>query len=165
MTKKAEQYIRENLSYYSKIPTNTKRGKDALAKKAWVITSDYIRMRDFIKYGFCASCKKTIVNWRESDPAHYHTFAGNGALLAFNDLNIHMSCKYCNGFRGAAAGHEMADEMARRYGDGILNELLVIKNQTTKADDWFYIDKIMEMYGKFQELKLNHPEYDYPNYI
>lgn len=165
MTKQAQKYIKENIPYYGKIHTDTKRGKDALAKKAWVITSEYVRMRDFIKYGYCVSCRMKIENWRMSDPAHFHSFAGNGALSGFNLMNIHMSCKFCNAWRGAVAGHEMAEELISRYGENILNELNEVKNQTIKADDFFYIKVIENVYKLFKELKEIYPDHEYPLYL
>lgn len=165
MTKSSAKYIKENLPYYGKIDSSTKRGKDTLSKKAWVITSAYIRLRDFIKYGCCVSCKVRITDWREGDPAHYHSFAGNGALSGFHEMNIHLSCKYCNAWRGAAAGHEMATELKQRYGEDILNTLQQVKNKSVKADDFFYIGIIETMYAKLKALKQNHPNYTYPDYI
>lgn len=165
MTKQVQAYIKLSIPYYGKIPSNTKRGKDTLRKKAWCITSDFIRMRDFIKYGYCVSCLTTIHNWRMSDPAHYHSFAGNGVLSGFNLMNMHMSCKFCNGFRGAAAGHEMAEEIKRRYGDEIITHLNGEKMKSVKADDWFFIKVIENVYKLFQELKEIYPDYEYPLYL
>lgn len=166
MTKRAQDYIKTNLPYYGKIGSDTKRGKDTLAKKAWVITSEYVRLRDYIAYGYCVSCKKPCGVWRDTDPAHYHTFAGNGALSAFNLMNIHMSCKHCNGFRGAAAGHEMATEITKRYGKGILKDLIDTKNKSVKADDWFYIGTIENVYKHFVLLKdANYGKADFPSYL
>ena len=165
MNKQSAKYIKENIPYYGKLGTATERGKDALAKKAWTITSQYVRMRDFIQYRNCVSCKKAIQDWRDTDPAHYHSFAGNGALSGFNLMNIHMSCKHCNGFRGAAAGHEMAEEIKKRYGDEIINELYQVKLQSVRADDWFYIGVIENVYKLFVFLKETYPDYDYPEYV
>lgn len=165
MTKQAQKYIKENIPYYSKIPSDTQRGKDTLRKKAWVITSEYVRMRDFIEYKYCVSCKKYIENWRMTDPAHYYTFAGNGALLGFNLMNIHMSCKFCNGFRGAVAGHEMGEEIVVRYGEEILKDLARLKNMTVKADDFFFINIIETTLYSFNQLKEKYPDFEYPSYV
>ncbi len=165
MTKQATKYIKENLPYYGKIHSDTQRGKDTLRKKAWVITSEYVRCRDFIKYGYCVSCKERIENWRMSDPAHYHSFAGNGAMSGFYLMNIHMSCKFCNGFRGAAAGHEMGEEIVERYGEDIIKDLQTVRNMTTKADDFFFIAIIEKVYGHFKLLKLENPDFTYPIYL
>lgn len=165
MLKQATSYVKLNLPYYGKIPSSTPRGKDTLRKKAWCITSDFVRMRDFIKYGYCVSCHKPITNWKESDPAHFHSFGGNGVLSGFNLMNMHMSCKHCNGFRGAVAGHEMAVEIVIRYGDDIIKELNDTKNKSVKADDWFFIEVIENIYSMFKVLKENHPDYNYPEYL
>lgn len=165
MTKQAQKYIKENIPYYGRIHTNTSRGKDALAKKAWVITSEFVRMRDFINYGYCVSCRCKIQNWKLSDPAHYHSFSGNGASSGFNLMNMHMSCKNCNGFRGAAAGHEMAEEITKRYGSEILSELSKVKHATVKADDWFYINVIESVHSLFSVMKTKSPNYEYPIYL
>ncbi len=165
MTKKVKEYIKLNLPYYGKIGSDTQRGKDTLRKKAWVITSQFVRMRDYIKYGYCVSCKKPCSVWQETDPAHFHSFAGSGAMSGFNLMNIHMSCKYCNGFRGAVAGHEMAQEIVMRYGKDIIKELNDCRNTSVKADDWFFIEVIENVYSLFKVLKESYPDFDYPEYL
>lgn len=165
MTKNVQKYIKENIPYYGKIPSSTPRGKDTLRKKSWCITSDFIRLRDYIKYGYCVSCGKPCSEWRNTDPAHFHSFAGNGVLSGFNLMNMHMSCKHCNGFRGAVAGHEMANEIVLRYGEGIIKELNEVRNKTTKADDFFFISIIENVHSLLKVLKENNQDYEFPEYV
>lgn len=76
-----------------------------------------------------------------------------------------MSCKFCNGFRGAVAGHEMGEEIVVRYGEEILKDLARLKNMTVKADDFFFINIIETTLYSFNQLKEKYPDFEYPSYV
>lgn len=152
-----------SLPYYGKIKG---KGKYSGVKaKAWGILSDYVRMRDFIKYKTCISSGEIILDWKYCDPGHYFTMGGHGALIGFHDMNIHAQSKSDNVWGGMEAGARYKEGLIKRYGNDILTELERIKNQSVKADDWFFLEKIKEIYQKFKQLKKDYPEYDYPEYM
>jgi hypothetical protein len=42
-----------------------------LKGKYWTLLSEYIRRRDFQRYGTCISCGKAVSDWREFDAGHF----------------------------------------------------------------------------------------------
>ena len=140
-------------------PTRYKKVKG----KAWKILSDYVRMRDFIIYRRCVSCGKTIHDWKDGDAGHFISMGGHGALVGFNDDNVHLQCKHCNLNSSFHLGEPFESEMRRRGIDP--DELRTLSHKSVKADEMFFMEKIEEIYQKFQILKANYPNFDYPDYL
>lgn len=163
MTKRAKEYIKEKIPYYGKI-SRKNRYSDQLKDKAWTILSDYVRCRDFLSYGTCVATGSKINHWRDSDAGHYESMSGHGALLGFSDMNVHAQSAISNFLSSMADGARFKEELVRRYGEEYVKNIEIMKHQTVKADDWFFIGKIEEFHEKFLNLK-NHYELDYPLYV
>lgn len=161
MTKRAKELTKQ-IPNYGKIPALRYSG---IKGKTWKILSDYVRMRDFILYGVCISSGKRIENWNDTDAGHYVSMGGHGALVGFSDINIHAQAKSDNAFGGMEAGARYRDELVRRYGENILVEIENLKRGSVKADDYFFIDKLNEIRGKFLQLKEKYPDFNYPEYL
>lgn len=162
MTKSLKEYIKVNLPYYTKIDTlryNSVKGK------SWRLLTDYCRLRDFIKYRSCVSCGSFLSQWRDCDGGHYISMGGHGASIGFSDKNVHAQCSKCNLQASQHTGFYYKEELTRRYGEEIHSELEHLKNTSIKADDFFFVKKIEEIYEKFQSLKRESPDYDYPDYL
>lgn len=161
MTKRAKELIKQ-IPNYGKI---TPLRYSGLKGKTWKILSDYVRLRDFILYGFCISSGKKIENWNDTDAGHYVSMGGHDALVGFSDINIHAQAKSDNAFGGMEAGARYRDELVRRYGENILVEIENLKRGTVKADDFFFIEKLNEIRSKFLQLKEKYPDFNYPEYL
>ena len=96
--------------------------------KFWTLFSEYIRRRDFIRYGTCISCGKTVSDWREFDAGHFIPAGSGGFALLFDERNVNGECQYDNAFNGAHlllyrrgldAGYGVgtADALEQRYRD------------------------------------------------
>lgn len=164
MTKQATKFLKENIPYFTKIPRKN-RYSNVIKDRAWSILSDYCRQRDWLNYGTCISSGRRIDDWHDGDAGHFYNMGAHGALLGFSDLNVHLQSKIDNLLSEAASGGKYRDELVRRNGGAILEQLEGLKNQSVKADDWWFMDKIMEIYGKYQELKRKYPEEEYPDYL
>lgn len=162
MTNQVKKYIKENIPYYGKIPL--KGRYSGVKAKSWSILSDFVRMRDFIKYGRCVASGVKILDWRETDAGHYQSMAGHGVESGFDPMNIHMQSKSSNGWGGNAHGHAFGLELDRRYGSGTAKKLSQTR-PLVKDDDWFHLRKIEDIMGKFQALKKEYPDFDYPKYL
>jgi len=160
MNKQLKLAIKE-VVYYTKILTKSRYS--GVKAKAWAIISDFVRMRDFILYGTCVSCGKRITDYRNGDAGHYITMGGHGALIGFCTDNIHLQCKHCNQNSGADIGAEFEREIIRRGVD--IKYLNILKNNSTKADDWFFLDLIIKTYKQFKDLKKKYPNFQYPDYL
>lgn len=163
MTKQVALYIKENITYYSKI--KTKNRYTGVKAKAWGILSDYVRMRDWIKYRTSVSSGLLIDNWKNGDAGHYISMGSNGALIGFCDMNVHLQGSNENRQSSAHTGAYFRDELVRRYGESLLAELNIIKNKTVKADDWYFIERIEYIYKLFKQLKVKYPHIQFPNYL
>jgi len=140
--------------------------KHIVAKdKAWAILSDYTRMRDFVHYGTCVSCGARFHHWRDSQGGHYVPMGAGGTSSGFYDMNIHGQCMHCNKFGEMEAGGNFKDEIVRRYGDSVIEDIMKKKHETVKADESYFIDLIEDLYSKFIELKKEYPSEDYPDYL
>lgn len=162
MTEYAKKYIKANIPYFTKIPRKS-RYTDPLKDRAWSITSDFCRVRDFINYGCCVSCGKPVENYKCFDGGHYESMGGNGALSGFNIMNVHGECPDCNGFHnGKSVGYKFGETLKRRYGEDIIGILHAVTLQTVKADDWYFIKIIEDRYKDLQAIKrtdILFPEY------
>jgi hypothetical protein len=163
VSKRIKEYIKLNLPYYGSIPS--KGRYKGVKGKAWDILSDYTRCRDYVKYGRCVATGKRILDWKESDAGHFITMAGHGALVGFDEMNVHMQSKNSNQLSSAEDGAEFEREIIRRYGEGVTKHLKATKLETVKADDLFFLGRIKHIYKLFQELKAKYPNHNYPDYI
>ena len=69
-----------------------------LKGKYWKLFSDYIRRRDFAKFGACISCGKRVSDWREFDAGHFISAGGGRFALLFDETNVNGECQYDNAF-------------------------------------------------------------------
>lgn len=107
----------------SKIPLGS-HGNTPTQKRLWRVTSDLVRIKDFMKYGKCVSCDKRFYSWEESQGGHYKAYAVCRGYTKFNTKNIFGQCKYCNGsFSGHEVGKRFYDEIVRRHGKKRIAEI------------------------------------------
>ncbi len=163
LTKRLKALIKAEMPYYGAI--TTKGRYTGVKAKAWAILSDYVRCRDFLRYGKCVATGERVYDWKGSDAGHFIVMASNGALIGFSEMNVHMQSKHSNHLSSAADGAEFERELIRRYGKEIITDLKNLKNATVKADDIFFLNRIKYIYKLFQKLKLEYPNHDYPEYI
>lgn len=163
MTKHVAKYIKEHFPYLKSIPH--KYRYSGIKDKSWSLLSDYVRCRDYILWGGrCVATGRKIDHWRNGDPGHYVSMAGHGVESGFDPMNIHLQSKSSNGWGGNADGHAFGLEIDRRYGSGTAEKLRQTR-PITKDDDLYHLQKIDEIWGKFQALKKEHPDFDYPSYL
>jgi len=138
-------------------------------KKASTQCSKYIRLRDALKYcrdhgidigqfvrpedivGKCCTCG-AVKSWIYCDAGHYiGRGIGGSSGVYFDERNIHLQCKQCNGFKGGAP-NEYKEFMLKKYGQPVIDELmrkhfsfLDCKNLAMNAMEIFYKDKYEEL--------------------
>lgn len=126
-----------------------KKSVSKLKKKLWTIVSKYIRLRDCLlttntRYeGLCISCgvKKNIEN---ADAGHF--VSRTDKALCYDERDIHLQCKRCNGYlKGNFAGYY--NGLKARYGDGFANLLLDIHSKST-VNQWkvFELEELIVAY-------------------
>jgi hypothetical protein len=82
--------------------------------KFWTVFAQYIRRRDFLKYGTCITCGEPKT-YEELQAGHYAPAGNCGFALLFDECNVHGECAYDNGFN---SGHliQYRAGLVRRYG-------------------------------------------------
>jgi len=125
--------------------------------KFWTIFSQYIRKRDYKKYGTCITCGQKK-DYSELQAGHYAPAGNCGFALLFSENNVHGECAYDNGFN---SGHliQYRRGLVLRYGQKFVVRLedqyndSRYKGKTTK--EWSkkeYQDKIEEYKIKLHAL-------------
>jgi hypothetical protein len=121
-----------------------------LKAKAWKQFSLFIRQRDANEngYGKCVTCSR-VKHWREMDAGHW---LSRGYLATkFEETNVYLQCKFCNGFRGGKPD-DMERHIASLHGVEEVERLRVLKVQPMKQSQEFYIDLIETYKKKVEEL-------------
>lgn len=62
----------------------------------WSLVSEFVRKRDFYKYGTCISCGGDFNRWQDSQAGHYAPAGNCGFKLLFDLRNINGECAKCN---------------------------------------------------------------------
>lgn len=123
-----QTYYKELLSqnkWVSKIPLGS-HGSTPLQKKLWKLTTDYVRIRDFINFGNCHSCNKSFDTWQESQGGHYRSFTSCKGYTKFSYMNVFAQCAFCNSrmnddkFEG---GRIFAHNIIKRFGQAWFDEI------------------------------------------
>lgn len=133
--KTKKDYYKELLAqntWINKIPLGS-HGSNVYEKKLWKLTSDYVRIEDFVTYGTCISCNRRFGTWQEMQAGHYRAYSKCVGYNKFNFLNVFGQCAYCNScmnedkFEG---GRIFAENIVKRYGQGRLDHI----NTFTKGE-------------------------------
>lgn len=144
--------IKRKYRYKTKSKNATIKLSTEVKDKAWSILSDYVRQRDFKKYkGKCVSCHRMVDSWQDLQGGHFVNAGVGGAELSFDEKNVNGQCGGCN-LGGMDIGAEYAKELDTRWGEGTADSLHNRRFQTTKADNDFFIRKIIEIKQKQDEL-------------
>lgn len=138
-------------------------------KKAWKWCSRYCRLRDAINYcreheidacqfarpeeivGRCCTCP-AVKSWIRMDAGHFISRGTGGVSgVYFDERNVNLQCKRCNGFK-QGAGLEYRAFIVDKYGENMPGELLKkhyilpdMKNLAMKAMEVFYKEKYKEL--------------------
>jgi len=96
-----------------------------LKAEAWVVFSQYTRMRDCLKtqgtidFGNCITCSK-LLRRTEGDAGHF--ISRRFSATFFDERNVHLQCKRCNGPLGGET-LKYRREIIKLYGEGADIEL------------------------------------------
>lgn len=134
-------------------------GSSIIQKKYWKVTSDFVRTRDFEKYGTCIACG-LATPLEKLQGGHFKSWASCRGYSKWDMLNIFGECSYCNtGFNGNEVGAKFRDGIVRRYGQERLNYIDSLDSYPTeKLEDHVIVDKIKKVILDMSILK-NKPDY------
>ena len=106
-------------------------------KKAWLVFSQYIRMRDSNNNWFAKCCTCEVVDeWKYLQAGHF--VAGRNNSILFEETNVHAQCVGCNYFgRNAKHYGNYYEFMKAKYGVEEVDRLILLSNREvllTKED-------------------------------
>lgn len=155
MKKKEEAWIKA-------IPISQAHGSGNLQKKLWRLVSDFVRIRDWHKYGYCVATNQRIDHWKEGQAGHYKSYSVCRGMFKFDEENIHMQSAASNGWGGMDIGYSFGEELKRR---GYDLDALTRKNNTTelKVNDTLVREKMEDIIRKMADLP-EQPDY-YPRVL
>lgn len=112
----------------------------------WPVFSSYIRLRDSDSSGTgrCITCGR-FVHWRRADAGH--GVPRQYQATKYNELNVHLQCKPCNGFQGGAR-ERYKEEMDKRYGAGTWDKMMVASRMSYKKLGEAEIDVLVLYYER-----------------
>lgn len=125
-------------------------GSTPAQKRLWRVISEYVRQRDFEKYGKCVSCPHRFSHWKEAQAGHWLPFSLCNSYYKYDYAhNLAAQCNVCNQSlhrSGAHVGHEMGEELKRRHGADVLDRIKAdnLSYRGQKIDEWEIV-KIVEM--------------------
>lgn len=106
----------------SKAMSRFVRLRDALAycRLKGIDISQFARPEDII--GRCCTCQ-AVKSWIRMDAGHFKgRGVGGGSGVYFDERNVHLQCKPCNGFKGGAPD-EYKEFMLHKYGEKTVAEI------------------------------------------
>jgi len=119
--------------------------KRAKAKETlWVYVSEFIRMRDSDKDGYChcISCGVRR-HYKDFMDAGHFIPKSTGEYFYFNEDNIHAQCRDCNGFKGGKRV-EYRKELIKKIGKDKVEELEKLEKERP------YLKHTLEDYEKMK---------------
>lgn len=121
-----------------------------LKKELDRVFSIFIRTRDcgLSLYGMCRTCRNTYPSWKEMDAGHY--VPRQDLATRWDEKNVHLQCKRCNGFRGGEP-EKMAAYIDSFYGPGTAESLRAQSKRPFKLSRSWLEGKIKEYKGKIRE--------------
>ena len=138
-----------------KIVKKKKPTMSSLKKKAWVLFSQYIRMRDCLRttgctsFGLCITCGKRY-HFKLLQAGHF--IPGRHNTNLFNEKGCHAQCYNCNiNLRGNTL--EYRRQIIKLYGEGYDEILESQANEIKKFTPSELEGLIEELKGKLKEME------------
>ena len=139
----------------TKKTSNRYSGVKVLKKKAWVLFSRYIRLRDCLKttgtttHGVCITCGK---NYPFESLQAGHFIAGRSNAVLFDEHGVFAQCYACNvGLHGNVL--EYRRKIIEMYGEGS-DEVMEVESKKTKK---FTVQELQDLIEELK-IKISHLE-------
>lgn len=131
--------------WFSKIKPSTAHGSTPSQKKAWRVVSEYVRQRDWKKG--CVSCRKPFERWEDAQAGHYIPWSTCHGIFKYDLRNLAAQCGHDNAWGGGKAGYDFANELVRRRGADIINQL-EYENELfrgKKIEEWELVEMVAKL--------------------
>lgn len=152
-----KQLLAENNHWIKHIPPGS-HGSTPLQKRLWRLVTDYVRIKDFLRYGDCISCGHKFTSWQEAQGGHYRAYSKCKGMRKFDDLNVFAQCQFCNSrmnddkFEG---GRRFAENIVARYGEITLMKINTFtQGEPQKVEIPEIIIYMKQLINRMRELEL-----------
>lgn len=106
------------------IPESQAHGSGTLQKRLWRVISDYVRIRDWYRFGpFCVASGKKLDHWKDGHAGHFIAYSHCRGIFKFDPRNIHLQHGYSNKYGTRESWQVFEAELIRRYGIQHINQL------------------------------------------
>lgn len=139
------------------IPESQSHGSGTYQKRLWKLVSDYVRIRDFYKYGYCAATGTHFERWKDSQAGHLKPYTNCNCLYKFDVRNIHAQHGNSNKFGNYDTFRDMEKEVKRRGYDWDAFE----KENNAENGCRLYDSDVVEKMKDVLELMAELPESPY----
>jgi len=97
-------------------PGKTAHGSGTIQRRLWKVTSDFVRIRDWYKWGHFSVTGPKLYSWQSGQAGHYKGYTRCSGIYKFDDRNIHLQDAQSNAWGTAEDGAHFKEELIRRYG-------------------------------------------------
>ena len=140
------------------IPYSANHGA-GIQKKLWRLISDYVRIRDWYKYGVCVATGVRIEHWKEGHAGHFKAYSKCNGMFKFDERNVHLQSPRSNSWGGYEDWIAYENELLKRYEYGLPEiDKWNLELQGTNITNTMVIEKMRDIIQKMGELK-EKPEY------
>jgi 5-methylcytosine-specific restriction endonuclease McrA len=128
-------------------PISRNKVKTEIARQAWALMSQYIRLRD---KGKCFTCG-VVRPIEEMQAGHYHHAKVTNAV-SYDKRNVNCQCPECN-TGGNGRSVEYGERLVELYGQDVLDELALAKHEGSIRPIGWFGDKIKELRAMIERYK------------
>ena len=142
------------------IPESSAHGSGTYQKRLWKLTSDYVRIRDFYKYGCCVATQERFDEWKSPNvqAGHLKNYSTCNGLYKFDVRNIHAQSSRSNRFPTYDDHINFRKEVERRGYDWDLFEKENNANNGCRLYDSEVIEQMKVVLNMMKDLP-EQPEY------
>lgn len=134
--------------WFSKLKTGS-HGNTPSQKKAWKVVSDYVRKRDWEKYGgFCSDgCGTRIEHWQDGDCGHWKAWSVCHGLFKYELTNLAFQSSNCNRLSDGRVGYGLGETLKIRWGNNHLDwiEFENEKYRGKKIEEWELVEMVAKL--------------------
>lgn len=107
-----------------------RHGSGTLQKRLWRLTSDYCRIRDWLRYGECIATEQRMKDWNSGQGGHYRSYTSCNGMFKFDPINIHLQTAKSNSWPTSQTWETFATNLRQRYGSEIIDFIDAVNRNT-----------------------------------
>ena len=94
-----------------------KHGSGTLQKRLWRLTSDFVRIRDWVEFGEFIDTGERIIHWNDAQGGHWRSWPECNGMFKFNEMNIHAQTARGNSWPTSQTWENYRRNLVNRYSE------------------------------------------------